>query len=381
MNKTNVSFCRDRFDDKRRMTMNNILTKAVWKMRMQDDCLAGIEENASLIPSGGTSYQLYIPSKGCHNACVFCNYGFKHPVRQEEILKKVEHICRYLPPDIETLILEASGSFLDDRELPEELQYKIMEIVAKTKVYRVQVETHYKTVTEKKLKKILQILKGHELAFEFGLESTNIEILSIYNKDINVKEFFKLVQHCQDLGIEASLNVLVGAPLLTIQEQIRDALETVEDILRNCPKSTGIVLFPVNIKDYTLLKHMYDRGRYSIISHWEFVDILTQIPRSALDRVYISWWGNRVNEFHGKETIIHPQACDNCIDKLMKFYNNFVNASSLEDKQKAVEGISKVTCQCRSNYEKEKDRQKCNKSVSQRLSDEIVKLQKEFFRT
>ena len=238
--------------------MNKTLTNAVWKMRMQDDCLAGFEVNASLIPSGGTSYQLYIPSKGCHNACVFCNYGFKHPVRQEEILKKVEHICRYLPSNIETLILESSGSFLDDRELPEELQYQIMEIVAKTKVYRVQFETHYKTVTEKKLNKILQILKGHELAFEFGLESTNEKTLSIYNKDINVKEFFKLVHHCQELGIEASLNVLVGAPLLTIKEQVQDALDTVEDILQNCPKSTDIVLFPINIKDYTLLK-LYPR--------------------------------------------------------------------------------------------------------------------------
>lgn len=237
--------------------MNKTLTNAVWKMRMQDDCLAGVGVNASLIASGATAYQLYIPSRGCHNACVFCNYGFKHPVRQEEILKKVEHICRYLPSNIETLILESPGSFLDDRELPEELQYKIMEIVAKTKVYRIQFETHYKTVTEKKLGKILQILKGHELAFEFGLESTNIETLSIYNKDINVRDFFKLVQHCQELGIETSLNVLVGAPLLTIKEQVQDALNTIQDILENCPQRTDIVLFPINIKDYTLLKHMY----------------------------------------------------------------------------------------------------------------------------
>ncbi len=361
--------------------MNKTLTNAVWKMRMQDDCLAGVEVNASLIPSGGTSYQLYIPSKGCHNACVFCNYGFKHPVRQEKILKKVEHICRYLPSNIETLILESSGSFLDDRELPEELQYKIMEIVAKTKVYRVQFETHYTTVTEKKLNKILQILKGHELAFEFGLESTNEKTLSIYNKDINVKEFFKLVQKCQNLGIEASLNVLVGAPLLTIQEQVQDALNTVEDILQNCPKSTDIVLFPINIKNYTLLKHMYNQGRYSIISHWEFVDVLSQIPRSALDRVYISWWGNRVNEFHGKDAIIHPKSCEKCHDILMNFYNSFVNASSLEDKQKAVEEISKVNCSCRMAYESEKKTQKCKKTISQRLSDEIVTLENEFFRT
>ena len=63
----------------------------------------------------------------------------------------------------------------------------------------------------------------------------------------------------------------------------------------------------------------------------------------------------------------------------MNFYNSFVNASSLEDKQKAVKEISKVNCSCRMAYEKEKSTQKCNKTISQRLSDEIMKLENEFF--
>lgn len=372
-----MSFCSVGIVQRKEILMNKILTKGVWKMRMQDDCLAGIGVNASLIASGGTAYQLYIPSRGCHNACIFCNYGFKHPVRQEQILKKVEHICRHLPADIETLILESSGSFLDDRELPEELQYQIMEIAARTDVYRVQIETHYKTVTGKKLEKILQILKDHEISFEFGLESTNMETLAIYNKDINVSEFFKLVQHCQELGIESSLNVLVGAPLLSIGEQLRDAINTIQDIMEKCPKSTDIVLFPINIKDYTLLKHMYNQGRYSIISHWEFIEVLEKIPREALNRIYVSWWGNRVNEFHGEDAIIHPQACENCKGKIMKFYNSFVNASSLEAKQRAVKEISKVSCACRMAYEQKKAAQKCNKTISQRLSDEIEIIEKE----
>lgn len=358
--------------------MNNILTKSVWKMRKKDDYKAGQEVNASLIASGGTSYQLYVPSRGCHNACTFCNYGFGHPVRWKDILEKVKHICRYLPANIETLILESSGSFLDDRELPAELQYQIMEIVARTKVYRVQIETHYKTVTDEKLEKISQILKEHEVSFEFGLETTSETTLNVYNKDIDVKKLFQLVRDCDSLGIETSLNVMVGAPLLTIQEQVQDALNTVQDILKYCPESTAIVLFPLNVKDYTLVKHMYNQGRYSVISHWEFIEVLEKIPRDALDRVYISWWGNRCNEFHGKDAIIHPKSCDNCHDRLMKFYTSFVNADSLQEKQKLVEEISKVTCKCRDDYENEKASQKVDKDIHQRLEEEEEKLKKEF---
>lgn len=358
--------------------MNNILTKSVWKMRKKDDYKAGQEVNASLIASGGRAYQLYVPSRGCHNACTFCNYGFKHLVRWKEILEKVEHICKWLPANIETLILESSGSFLDDRELPAELQYQIMEIVARTKVYRVQIETHYKTVTDEKLRKILQILKGHEVAFEIGLESTSATTLDIYNKDIDVEKLFQLVRDCDSLGIETSLNVMVGAPLLTIQEQVQDALNTVQDILKYCPESTAIVLFPLNIKDYTLVKHMYNQGRYSVISHWEFIEVLEKIPRDALDRVYISWWGNRCNEFHGKDAIIHPKSCDTCHGRLMKFYTSFVDADSLQEKQSLVKEISHVTCQCRDDYETEKASQKVDKNIYQRLEEEEEKLKKEF---
>lgn len=358
--------------------MNDVLTKSVWKMRNKDDFKAGQEVNAALIPTGGTSYQLYIPSGGCHNACIFCNYGFNHPVRRDEILKRVEHICKFLPGNIETLILESSGSFLDDREFSEDLQYQIMEIVARTKVYRVQIETHYKTVTYEKVKKILEILRGHVVSFEFGLESANDATLSIYNKDIDVGKLYQVVLSCNNLGIETSLNVMVGAPLLTIKEQVQDTLDTVKHILRGCPENTAIVLFPLNIKDYTLVKHLYNQGRYSAISHWEFIEVLEKIPRNVLDRIYISWWGNRYNEFHGKKAIIHPKSCEKCHNQLMDFYSEFVNAKSLEEKQKLVEKISKVSCQCRDEYEKEKESQKIDKDIWQRLVEEEKKLINEF---
>ncbi len=358
--------------------MDKILTGAVWRMRKKDDYKAGQEVNASFIETGGTSYQLYVPSKGCSNACSFCNYGFEHQVLKEESLKDVKHICRYLPTKkCETLILESSGSFLDNGELPPELQYQIMEEVARTNVKRVQIETHYKTITDEKVEKILQILEGHEIAFEIGLESTTKTTLDIYNKDIDVKELFRKVWYWDSLGIEVSLNVMFGAPLLTRQEQVQDTLNTVQDILEKCPESTCIVLFPLNVKDFTLVKYMYDKGRYAIISHWGFIEVLNKIPKNALHRVFISWWGNRCNEFHGRDAIIYPKSCDNCHDRLMKFYTSFVNAENLQEKQRLVKEISQVTCQCRDDYEREKAIEKPDKDIQQRLAEEKEKLKEE----
>ena len=62
----------------------------------------------------------------------------------------------------------------------------------------------------------------------------------------------------------------------------------------------------------------------------------------------------------------------------MDFYSEFVNAKSLEEKQKLVEKISKVSCQCRDEYEKEKESQKIDKDIWQRLVEEEKKLINEF---
>lgn len=358
--------------------MDKVLTKAVKIMRDLDDSKVGWEVDASLIPSGGPAHQLYVPTGGCQNRCTFCNYGGNHPVRGERTLERVGDICsEQLPTDIETLILESSGSFLDDRELPPELQYQIMEKVARTDVYRVQIETHYKTITDEKVKEILQILGGHKIAFEIGLESTSKTTLEIYNKDIDVEELFRKVWYWERLGIETSLNVMVGAPLLTIKEQVQDALNTVQDILEKCPSSTDMVLFPLNIKDYTLVKHMYNKKRYSAISHWEFIEVLEKIPRDTLDRVFIAWWGNRCNEFHGRKAIIYPTSCEKCHHILMAFYTGFVSADSLQKKQRLVEKISKFTCPCRDDYENKKAIEKPDKDIQQRLAEEKEKLKDE----
>ena len=55
-----------------------------------------------------------------------CNYGFQHPIREQKILDDLDVICNNLPENIENVILESSGSFLDEAELSNELQEKIM---------------------------------------------------------------------------------------------------------------------------------------------------------------------------------------------------------------------------------------------------------------
>lgn len=357
--------------------MDKILTKAIWEIRRQDNCEQGKEINVTIIPSGGKSYQIYFPTGGCRYACIMCNYGFCHPIREKEILQELDEICNNLPKDCEIIILEASGSFLDGSELPTHIQDKIMERMAKASdpVQMIQMETHYTTITKKKIQRIKSIFTQKDLSFELGLESTNPEVIKIYNKAMNLEELLDVILLSEEEEIGVSLNLMVGAPLLTIQEQVQDALDSVDWILKNCPKSTHIVLFPLNIKDYTLVKHMYNQGRYSVLYDWEFIEVLAKIPQEELDRVHISWWGNRCNEFHGEEAIIKPFHCNECHNELQIFYRNFVESTQKSEKAKLIEGIVSHNCRCKEAYLKLKETQEKPKlSYSERLEEEKLRL-------
>lgn len=363
---------------RKEILMDDVLTRAVWKVRKKDEGKEGKEVNVTLISTGGNSYQLYFPSKGCRYACTMCNYGFGHPIREAEILKDLNRICDNLPENMENIILESSGSFLDETELPEQLQEKIMKRIAKTSLPQVQIETHYTTITNKKIRKIKKIFESKNIVFELGLESTNPEVFKIYNKFMDLDELLKTIWMCDRNGIEISLNLIVGAPLLTISERIQDTIDSIYWILENCPKSTSIVLFPLNIKDYTLVRHMYDQERYIPVQDWEFIEVLAKIPEEEIERIYISWWGNRCNEFHGEKAIIKPYHCDECHEALMTFYKKFVESQEKTQKTKLIHGISSHKCSCRKKFlQLMRNQEESKISYSQRLEEEKEKLKLE----
>ena len=60
--------------------------------------------------------------------------------------------------DIVELELEANGSFLSEREIPYDLFLEILHFVSHRNIPVITMETHYNTITEKKLQDIRRIL-------------------------------------------------------------------------------------------------------------------------------------------------------------------------------------------------------------------------------
>ena len=324
--------------------MNEYLTREIWKMRKNIKTEVGTPV-VSLVRVENKTYQLLFMSCGCENACTFCNYGFDYTLTLEMVKPELQKI-RLEDFDIVELELEANGSFLSEREIPYDLFLEILHFVSHRNIPVITMETHYTTITEKKLQDIRRILgEEQEIQFEMGFESADEDVRAIYNKDIDTEKYLEVTRLCEKYKIGLQINVLLGAPFLTREEQIQDCLNSLEFIYGKMPKGTIAVLFPINIKKNTMLKHWQDIGVYDQISSWEFVELLHRIPEEYLDKFTIAWWGNRENTFT-KGIMQFPKTCDKCRERLMKFYVDFYCNWNPHYRKKILDAIWTTRCEC-----------------------------------
>lgn len=324
--------------------MNEFLTRQIWDMRRGIKTIPGTPAVA-LTKVENRNYQLLFMSCGCDKACTYCNYGFDYNLTLDMVMPELQKI-RLEDYDIRELELEANGSFLSEKEIPYDLFLEALRFVAHRGIPVITMETHYTTITEEKLQAIRSILGEEQVInFELGFESANERVRKIYNKDIDIKEYLEVTRLCEKYRIALQINVLLGAPFLTREEQIQDCINSIKFVFDEMPKDTIVVLFPINIKNNTMLKQWQERGLYDQISSWEFVELLHKIPEEYLDRFTIAWWGNRENTFT-KGIMQFPKTCDKCKERLMSFYKDFYCNWNPTHRKKIIEEMWASRCEC-----------------------------------
>ena len=250
--------------------------------------------SAPFIPyiSGGT-IQMTFRSAGCANAmsgsCIFCNYGAGYQITLPEVNLAMEYIKNNLNPECpQNILLGTFGSFLDEREIPEGIRDYILEETAKLSANKIIIETHYTTVTEQKLDKIRTILKNKKIDIEMGLESVNKRVQSeCLNKTIDLPGLKKVVDLIKSYDMNVTLNIMYGIPFLSKEERRRDFLESVRWAVEN--GGDEIVVFPMNVRPNTILREVYERGEYELVSKAELDSALLQLSEDQRDKIFIAW--------------------------------------------------------------------------------------------
>lgn len=293
-------------------------------------------------------------SKRCeHDAkgtCIMCDYGCAKGTYSDEIyLKEMEQILTKYSEDVVILLLCSNGSILNPNQISDGLFEKILLRAAQTDIPQIEIECHYKDVTIEKLDMIKKSLPNKKITIEMGLETVNpIYQKFFFGKGIDLDKYEDTILRIQSYGFKIDLNIILGLPFLSSKEQLKDACQTLDWVFNH---QCSPVIFPVNIKPFTLLMHMYEYGYYKPISHWLMLSLLDTIKEENLNQVVVAWYGNR-EEFYEDSQIraIFPTTCPDCKEAIKEFYNKFIICSNSHMRKKLIQSMMNTyKCSCKEN--------------------------------
>ncbi len=279
-------------------------------------------------------------------SCIMCDYGVAEGTHTvEEYLLEMNHILSETGQGVDILLLCTNGSFLDEGQISQELFQAVLARAAQTPAWLIEIETHYSDVTSEKLRRLKKLLPGKHIAIEMGLETVNPLYQShIIMKGIHLPDYEKTISLIQSFGFMVEVNIMVGLPFLSAKEQMADALAAIRWAFdRGC----RVVLFPVNIKPYTLLMDMYHTGHYRPISQWMLPLLLNTLSADELEKVTAAWFGNREEVYPSSpERAVFPQACPACRAAVRRFYPRFLSVPSGEDRKALLTELLSKDCGC-----------------------------------
>lgn len=285
--------------------------------------------------------QVVVPSIECRyketGHCIECNYGAGSNIDQTDIDAFGNMLRTRLEKGCNQLVISSYGSLLDDREISDEKLVGLLSKLTGLDIGLVILETHCYTVTKHKLDIIKNTLPNFKIDIEMGLETSNPYFLeSIVHKKLDLYKLKETISLIHEYGFGVELNILYGIPFLTRQEQETDMLNSVYWAFSN--GADMVVLFPMNIRPNTTLWQLHKLGKYSPVSHSDFIKAVSKIPVAYLDKVAISCYGDR--QFNGLEADSIPPLCDKLSEsEIYTWYSDFLHTNNSKTRKDMLNKI------------------------------------------
>lgn len=309
-------------------------------------------ERAIVVFQQGCFLQLTFQTQGCRfsagGSCSMCNYGHGRQPDANRLMNELHKVLNSCGNHVETILLGTSGSFLDEKEIPESLRNRILQAVFRSGIPQIIIETHYTSISDSVLHRISQLLSGRKIELEVGLETVNPWIGEhILNKRIDLSEFEEIIAAAHHYEMTVTVNLLLGIPFYTEAAQLSDAKASIRWALSK--KVDYIIVFPLNIHPYTLFERLYQKGLVQPPSLWLAVRLLSELDDFELEHVSMAWYGNRSVDYKEGRVSILPQACGTCRETLLSFFEAFYVSRDLEDRKRQIADLlqTPLLCDCR----------------------------------
>lgn len=300
----------------------------------------------------GTNHRravIYLMSNGCEwalkdgHGCTMCGH-LARQTRRLEIIAPEEYyrqfVSEFKKVDFNKsplLNLYNNGSFLNDNEMPPQARRKILKLIGgEPNIKMLVLETRPEFVTEEKVSEIKCILPDKHVDLAVGLEMKDDFLRTVcINKGFSLKQY-KRAAEIITRYLNLRTYVLLKPPFLSEREAVENAIETVRYAFAG--GSRLVSLEACSIQDYTLVKHLSDRGLYHTPWLWSILEVVKTC--SHLGRLVIGLF-----QFFPSPKEM-PYNCDRCSHDVMDRIHNY-------NRTLDVGLFDSLTCECKEEWKRE----------------------------
>ncbi|MCG3226244.1 MAG: archaeosine biosynthesis radical SAM protein RaSEA [Candidatus Heimdallarchaeota archaeon] len=304
------------------------------------------KENHRLRSGKGEALVFILPTKGCSWAlaksggCSICGYIYDNP-QESDFDMMVSSIKNTLRRTIEegkfSIKLFTSGSFLDENELPIEIQTSIIQEIAKyEQIEEVVLESRPEYVTNKILQNLTKNIEMSKIEIAIGLESANNRILkNSINKGFFWEDFEKSAKRVLNSGAKVKPYLLFKPPFVSEYDSIKDILQSVSKVV-----SIDIDTVSINamsIHRGTFLSEVYEQKLYRSPWLWSLLTICKEIKQKYPEiRIICDIVAG------GKERGAHN--CGKCDEEIIRKIKKFTLTQNVDELEEEEE------CKCKEEW-------------------------------
>jgi len=298
---------------------------------------------------------LLFPGSGCswakseHGGCFMC--GFKS--RIDEITKDIRISPRELieiykaaksmvsGETAENLTIYNGGSFLNNDEIPLEVQLEICEDVSSIPSIKVLfVESRPEFVTEEKISLLVSKLGGKKLKIGLGLECVSDDIREkCVNKGLSKKDFEKAVMLLKNNGVKVLTYVFIKPLYITEREAISEAIRTTNYAFQ--VGSNEVTLEAALVQRGTRMEEVYRKGDFRPPWLWSVIEVLKATYQLGTVNV-----GDFTDE---PPPVATPYNCEKCSSKIGSLFNKYKESHK-------IDVFDNINCDCKSIWRESLDK-------------------------
>lgn len=310
----------------------------------------------------GKEFTIILRSKGCswglseHGGCSMCGYyldAINEEVSTTQLINQFDYAYNNKINEIKqdphnyNLKIYNSGSFLDEKEIPEEARNYIYEKISKVEKFKeFVIESRLEYITVEKLEEIRDFFDKKYLEIAIGLETVDDYIRNNYiNKGLLLKNFIATLNLLKEFKIGVRVYLLLKPPFMSEQAAIDDCSNSIKKLADLNVNSISIN--PLNIQKGTLAEYLWFQNRYR--PPW-FYSLFKCLKKSLTQENLRSIRVLSDPSGAGTKRGIHnclKKECENSVKERLK---RFVFSQNLEELDQI-----EYECECKKKYQLQKN--------------------------